>query len=394
MIRYRRQTHMRIRSMSGESSLPAIDLESSSAGSHSPRSSQVAAITTSLPQLTSPRHGKKKPFYVSTSSGESATPAKEVSVISRVKSSLSSSRYTTGRYFQKDISIVCYRCSKVGHRAEECQEEDANPVERPCYLCARTTHLAKDCTYQICKDCGRRGHVQDACVADVALKASPETVGLYAESTLKRFSFVSVKCMTCKGYGHLTCAGTEPRYKKVYLCANDTQDVEIYCANCGQAGHIYAACKRPRVASFLGRDYYDDFVKCFSCNTYGHVGRRCPTQALAEQPYRTFAAPPSPYNQYPHYSPRAQFQPMPVTRQIIPPRAPTIYRQNYRGPPRHSHRFQPRHSRFVRTHLYRQRNLDNSQQCSNCSGYGHSASRCPSLPRQGPPRFSKRRRYH
>lgn len=288
-------------------------------------------------------------------------------MVDRVKSSLSASRYTTGRYFQKDLSTVCYRCSKVGHRVEECQEEEENPVERPCYLCARTNHLAKDCLFQLCKECGRQGHSKDDCVANIAVTASVDNVGLYAESSLGRFSFVDVQCMSCGNYGHLHCSNTAPkRPRKVYLCPVDIQNVDIYCANCGGRGHIYSSCRGPRVGSILGRDYHNDFVKCYNCDGIGHVGRLCPSKP-------TFTAPRQPPTRM---APRQA----PV-RQIIPPSTSSYNTHQHK---RRRNAWFDKNAAQPSVH----RGFQNQVQCDNCMGYGHIARHCPSAPG-----FAKRRRY-
>lgn len=149
----------------------------------------------------------------------------------------SRSNYALKRYWEKNISVRCLRCRKVGHLESECTEEDP----RPCCLCATPGHSMRQCPLNtICFNCGTPGHVSRDCTQ--------------RKGVVKR-----MVCTICYESTHhwLVCRG--------YVHPNLTQDA--ICIDCGNIGHL--SCNRVRWTSGQSPIY------CFNCGAAGHLGYDC-----------------------------------------------------------------------------------------------------------------------
>jgi len=273
----------------------------------------------------------------------------------------------SGRYFAgEDESVKCYNCGEAGHRSRDCKS--ARRV-LPCYSCGLYGHTKATCPNGLCFTCHQPGHLSRACPIGPA-RARARGKGArgdvcmvcgqrghdaldcprgYPSSDLR-----AVRCFACGALGHLTCnqvrndlvitytrefdgeeaeeaeearraalqlqqqqahngAGGRRRKRKLAEGVADVVDglfvaqTDVFCSNCGEAGHSRHGCDARDVTSYLaqykggigepsrgrggqgggGRGGFgggggrgtpsgEDDAECFKCGETGHFARNCP----------------------------------------------------------------------------------------------------------------------
>ena len=134
-------------------------------------------------------------------------------------------------------SSKCYICGKPGHHGAECKEKK----EEICPKCLRKNHINNICPYEICFNCGKRGHKQENCFYAKKNKSKNKNKNL-----LK-------KCFNCSNYGH-----------ESYECLCKPNPIYIknfakipLCVFCGSSNHYICPFNKGE-GIFVVPDHYDD----------------------------------------------------------------------------------------------------------------------------------------
>jgi hypothetical protein len=188
-------------------------------------------------------------------------------------------RRPESRYFVTDLATKCFNCGQVGHVSAVCANDR---VQKPCHYCALRGHNAFACPHLPCSACLQLGHEQRDCASNSANKSNGKrassTSNVYKGCSLcgraghdhhscdTRTSLATVTCMVCASVGHLHCAPIPP-----------PADRRVYCPYCA-GNHTLPRCRDyvpPAAMSFSARLPRAD-MKCFLCNTAGHLAAECP----------------------------------------------------------------------------------------------------------------------
>jgi len=139
---------------------------------------------------------------------------------------------TNHKKFNFSHSSKCYICGKPGHHGAECTEKK----EEICPKCLQKNHLNDVCPYEICINCGKRGHKQQNC--------------FYLQKNKNKKNLK--KCFNCLNYGHESnecLCKPNPIYIKNYF------KIPL-CAFCRSPNHYICPFKKNENI-FIVPEHYD-----------------------------------------------------------------------------------------------------------------------------------------
>lgn len=157
-------------------------------------------------------------------------------------STATSKNGASARYWIPDISTKCYRCGKVGHKEDVC--ENAPKKLKPCPLCASSDHDFRDCPGKaICFNCGVPGHISRDC---------PHRRGMPPRQLdeIGALQWISSAiCMVCNQRGHFMCKNYQWEGGQGRMAGM------MSCWNCGAHGHSGHQCGRPNLETLCRSEH-------------------------------------------------------------------------------------------------------------------------------------------
>ena len=138
--------------------------------------------------------------------------------------------------FHHNNSSKCFICGKPGHHGAECKEKK----EEICPKCLGKNHLNNVCPYEICLNCGKRGHKQQNC--------------FYFKKNKNKYKKNLKKCFNCSNYGHESnecLSKPNPIYIKNY------SKIPL-CAFCKSSNHYICPFNKNKGIFVIPVHYYDD----------------------------------------------------------------------------------------------------------------------------------------
>ena len=138
--------------------------------------------------------------------------------------------------FHYNNSSKCFICGKPGHHGAECKEKK----EEICPKCLGKNHLNNICPYEICLNCGKRGHKQQNC--------------FYFKKNKNKHKKNLKKFFNCSNYGHESnecLSKPNPIYIKNY------SKIPL-CAFCKSSNHYICPFNKNKGIFVIPDHYYDD----------------------------------------------------------------------------------------------------------------------------------------